>query len=104
MSGRADEVLRGVEGVLPGESATARAAHESLKGDRRGIRSSLVMSQVVLSFGIPFALVPLLIFCRSRDVMGTLVNQRLTTTVATVVVFLIVSLNVFLLYQTFFGA
>jgi manganese transport protein len=65
---------------------------------------SLVMSQVVLSFGIPFALVPLLIFCRSRDVMGTLVNHRLTTTVATVVVFLIVSLNVFLLYQTFFSA
>ena len=64
---------------------------------------SLVISQVVLSFGIPFALVPLLIFCRNRDVMGTLVNRRLTTTVATVVVFLIVSLNVFLLYQTFFS-
>jgi manganese transport protein len=41
---------------------------------------SLVISQVVLSFGIPFALVPLLIFCRNRDVMGTLVNHRLTTT------------------------
>src|SRR5215207_3547384 len=65
---------------------------------------SLVISQVVLSFGIPFALVPLLIFCRNRDVMGTLVNHRLTTTVGTVVVFLIVSLNVFLLYQTFFSA
>jgi manganese transport protein len=65
---------------------------------------SLVISQVVLSFGIPFALIPLLIFCRNRDVMGTLVNHRLTTTIATVVVFLIVSLNVFLLYQTFFSA
>src|SRR3712207_3618682 len=31
-------MTRGVEGVLPGESATARAAHESLKGDRRGLR------------------------------------------------------------------
>jgi manganese transport protein len=41
MSGRADEVIRGVEGVLPGESATARAAHESLKGSRRGIRKLL---------------------------------------------------------------
>src|ERR671914_332436 len=41
MSGRADETIRGVEGVLPGESATARAAHESLKGDRRGIRKLL---------------------------------------------------------------
>ena len=65
---------------------------------------SLVISQVVLSFGIPFALVPLLIFCRNRAVMGTLVNHRLTTAVASVVVALIVSLNVFLLYQTFFGA
>jgi manganese transport protein len=65
---------------------------------------SLVISQVVLSFGIPFALIPLLIFCRNRSVMGTLVNHRLTTTVASIVVALIVSLNVFLLYQTFFGA
>jgi manganese transport protein len=55
----------------------------------------------VLSFGIPFALIPLLIFCRNRNVMGTLVNHRLTTAIATVVVTLIVSLNVFLLYQTF---
>src|SRR5918993_4061855 len=45
---------------------------------------SLVLSQVVLSFGIPFALIPLLIFCRNRNVMGTLVNHRLTTIIATV--------------------
>jgi manganese transport protein len=64
---------------------------------------SLVISQVVLSFGIPFALIPLLIHCRNRNVMGALVNHRLTTAVATVVVTLIVSLNVFLLYQTFVG-
>ena len=64
---------------------------------------SLVISQVVLSFGIPFALIPLLIHCRNRDVMGALVNHRITTAVAAVVVTLIVSLNVFLLYQTFFG-
>jgi manganese transport protein len=64
---------------------------------------SLVISQVVLSFGIPFALIPLLIFCRNRAVMGALVNRRTTTAVATVVVTLIVSLNVFLLYQTVFG-
>jgi len=57
----------------------------------------------VLSFGIPFALIPLLIFCRNRNVMGALTDHRLTTTVATVVIALIVSLNVFLLYQTFFG-
>src|ERR687889_502280 len=65
---------------------------------------ALVLRQVVLSFGIPFALIPLLIFCRNRNVMGTLVNHRLTTIIATVVVTLIVSLNGFLLYQTFFGA
>ncbi len=64
---------------------------------------SLVISQVVLSFGIPFALIPLLIFCRNRNVMGTLVNRSLTTAVATVVVTMIVSLNLFLIYQTFFG-
>jgi manganese transport protein len=62
---------------------------------------ALVISQVVLSFGIPFALVPLLIFCRDRNVMGVLVNRRLTTAVATVVVALIVLLNVSLLYWTF---
>src|SRR5215204_2769591 len=64
---------------------------------------SLVISQVVLSFGIPFALIPLLIFCRNRNIMGVLTNHRLTTALATVVVTLIVSLNIFLLYQTFFG-
>jgi manganese transport protein len=70
-----------------------------------GVNASyaLVMSQVVLSFGIPFALIPLLIFCRNRGLMGALVNYRLTTAIAAVVVTLIVSLNVFLLYQTFFG-
>ncbi len=64
---------------------------------------SLVISQVILSFGIPFALIPLLIFCRNRAVMGALVNRRVTTAVAAVVVALIVCLNVFLIYQTFFG-
>jgi manganese transport protein len=64
---------------------------------------ALVLSQVVLSFGIPFALVPLVLFTRRRDLMGDLVNRSLTTVAATVVVALIISLNVFLLYQTFLG-
>src|SRR3954447_4634663 len=64
---------------------------------------ALVLSQVVLSFGIPFALVPLVLFTRRRDLMGDLVNRSLTTIAATVVVALIISLNVFLLYQTFLG-
>jgi len=64
---------------------------------------TLVISQVILSFGIPFALIPLVMFTRRRDLMGSLVNHRATTAVATGVVAVIVSLNVFLLYQTFFG-
>ncbi|GAC1671073.1 MAG: Nramp family divalent metal transporter [Candidatus Dormibacteraceae bacterium] len=59
---------------------------------------ALVLSQVVLSFGIPFALIPLLVFCRDRKLMGTLVNRRITTVVATGVVAVILSLNVFLIY------
>jgi manganese transport protein len=62
---------------------------------------TLVISQVVLSFGIPFALVPLVLFTSRRDVMGALVNHRLTTVIAAVVAALISGLNVFLLAQTF---
>jgi manganese transport protein len=60
---------------------------------------SLVVSQVVLSFGIPFALVPLVWFTRRRDVMGALVNRRSTTVVAAVVTALIVALNAGLVLQ-----
>ena len=62
---------------------------------------TLVISQVVLSFGIPFALVPLVLFTSRRDVMGVLANHRGTTAVAAVVAALIVALNLFLLAQTF---
>jgi manganese transport protein len=62
---------------------------------------SLVISQVVLSFGIPFALVPLVLLTRRRDVMGALVNRGVTTAIASVVAALIISLNAFLLVQTF---
>jgi len=65
--------------------------------------STLVISQVVLSFGIPFALVPMILLTRRADVMGELVNRRMTTVVASIVAALIISLNVFLLYDTFFG-
>jgi manganese transport protein len=61
---------------------------------------SLVISQVVLSFGIPFALVPLVLLTSKREVMGELVNRRITTVVACVVAGLIICLNVFLLGQT----
>jgi manganese transport protein len=65
--------------------------------------STLVVSQVVLSFGIPFALVPMVLLTRRADVMGGLVNRRFTTIVASVVAGMIICLNVFLLEQTFFG-
>jgi manganese transport protein len=64
---------------------------------------ALVISQVVLSFGIPFALVPLLLFSRDRSLMGSLVNRRGTTAAATVVAAVIIGLNFFLLQQTLFG-
>jgi manganese transport protein len=63
--------------------------------------SALVLSQVVLSFGIPFALVPLLLLTRRRDVMGVHVNRRATTVIAIAIAVLIAALNVFLLAQTF---
>jgi manganese transport protein len=64
---------------------------------------SLVISQVVLSFGIPFALVPLVALTRRRDVMGPLVNRRVTTVSAGLVTLMIIALNVYLLYATFAG-
>jgi manganese transport protein len=62
---------------------------------------ALVLSQVVLSFGIPFALVPLIVFCRDPTLMGSLVNRRATTVAAVVAATVIISLNVFLLAGTF---
>ena len=59
--------------------------------------SALVISQVVLSFGIPFALVPLLLLTRRREIMGELVNQGRTTVLAAVVATVIIVLNAVLL-------
>jgi manganese transport protein len=61
---------------------------------------TLVISQVVLSFGIPFALIPLVMFTSRRDVMGVLVNRKATVVVAAVIAALISGLNIFLLAQT----
>ncbi len=65
---------------------------------------TLVISQVVLSFGLPFAVIPLVLFTARRDVMGVLANHRVTTAVAGIVAALIVALNLFLLFQTFAGS
>jgi manganese transport protein len=64
---------------------------------------TLVVSQVVLSFGIPFALIPLVMFTRRADLMGSLVNHRFTTFAAFFVATVIVGLNLYLLYDVFTG-
>jgi manganese transport protein len=65
--------------------------------------ASLVISQVVLSFGIPFALVPLLLLTRRADIMGALVNRRITTAVAGGIAVVITALNLYLVYVMFAG-
>jgi len=64
---------------------------------------TLVISQVVLSFGLPFAVIPLVMFTSRRKMMKTLVNKRITTLAAGAVTGLIVSLNAYLLIQVFTG-
>ena len=63
----------------------------------------LVLSQVVLSFALPFALVPLILLTRREDLMGDLVNNRRTNWLTYVTIFIIIALNALLLYQTFGG-
>jgi manganese transport protein len=61
--------------------------------------SALVLSQVVLSFGIPMALIPLVMLTMRRDVMGVHVNRRLTTIIGVTLAALITGLNLFLIYK-----
>jgi manganese transport protein len=70
-----------------------------------GVNAShaLVLSQVVLSFGIPFALVPLVIFTRDHELMGALTNRRATTAVACVIAGLVIALNIFLIASQIAG-
>ena len=63
---------------------------------------SLVVSQVVLSFGIPFTLAPLIILSRRADLLGPFVNRRITTVAGTLVTVLIAAVNVFLLLDLAF--
>jgi manganese transport protein len=64
---------------------------------------SLVASQVTLSFGIPFALVPMVLLTRRADVMGALVNRRITTVAASVIAALVIVLNGYLLVAQLLG-
>jgi manganese transport protein len=65
--------------------------------------TALVWSQVVLCFGIPFALVPLLWLTSRRDLMAEWVNRRITTAVGSVVAVLIIGLNAHLLLELALG-
>lgn len=65
---------------------------------------ALVWSQVILSFGIAFALIPLIMFTSNKNIMGGLVNHKLTTILGWIVAGIVVALNIYLLYQTAFGA
>lgn len=64
---------------------------------------TLVLSQVVLSFGVPFALVPLLLFTARRDIMGVLVSKTYTTVAGWAIASLIIALNIYLLWGVFTG-
>jgi manganese transport protein len=64
---------------------------------------TLVISQVVLSFGLPFAIIPLIMFTSRKSLMGVLTNQRFTTILASLVAAIIVVLNIYLIYSTLRG-
>ena len=68
-----------------------------------GPTQSLVLSQIILSFGIPFALIPLVLLTRDKAVMGRWVNRRVTTYCAWAVSLVVVALNVALLASVFAG-
>lgn len=65
--------------------------------------AALVLSQVVLSFGIPFALAPLVWFTSRRAIMGDARNRPVTIVATVVVLGAVISLNVFLLATLFLG-
>jgi manganese transport protein len=64
---------------------------------------TLVISQVILSFGLPFALVPLVMFTRRRDLLGPLANGWLVSVAAVFVTAFIIGLNLYLIVQTIRG-
>ena len=65
--------------------------------------SAMIFSQVILSFGIPFALIPLIMFTRNRVMMRDLTNHPLTTLAAYLVTFFVIGLNVYLIIRTFYS-
>jgi manganese transport protein len=67
------------------------------------VTSLLILSQVILSFQLPFAVVPLVQFTSDRKKMGQFANSRLTTAIAWVVAAAIIAFNAELLYLIFRG-
>jgi manganese transport protein len=64
---------------------------------------ALILSQVSLSFALPFAIIPLLLITNRKDIMGTFANNPATKTIGLVIAGLIIALNAVLLYLTFSG-
>jgi manganese transport protein len=64
---------------------------------------TLVLSQVLLSFGLPFAILPLIYFTSRRRVMGVLVNRPLTTVALGGAAAIILALNAYLILELFKG-
>ena len=63
----------------------------------------LVISQVILSLQLPFTMVPVILLTRRQDLMGELVNGRLTNIMNVVIALVVTVLNVVLLYTLFWG-
>ena len=63
---------------------------------------TLVISQVILSFGLPFAIIPLIIFTKNKKYMGVLVNKKITNFIISIIAALIILLNIYLIYQVLF--
>ena len=80
------------------------AGHEAeLVGPERARPDAAAVLVVDLAGFDGVALVPLVLLTRRADIMGALVNRRLTTVVASIVAALIIALNAFLLYETLLG-
>ncbi|MBQ0138679.1 MAG: Nramp family divalent metal transporter [Kurthia sp.] len=62
--------------------------------------TALVWSQVILSFGIAFALIPLLLFTNNKKIMGALINHRITTILGWLIAVITIALNLFLVYSS----
>ena len=84
--------------------AIVPADHRDRLYGERGTGALLILSQVVLSLQLPFAVFPLVSFTGNRHKMGAFVAPVWMRVLAWTVAVIIAALNVWLLYQTFFGA